>query len=110
MEKARVECEEDQRLLISHQNALAALSIITENYDKAIEIYREILKEKEIEVDVLQRIHATHNLAFALQHKAKAPAAVDAMDIDDQPGAPLGASLHYLQFSFWIGLIEISAT
>jgi E3 ubiquitin-protein ligase SHPRH len=61
--RARVECEESQRLVIMNSHGLAAVHIIDKEFLKAASIYRDVLGPKEIEVDILQRIHALHNLA-----------------------------------------------
>lgn len=65
--KAKVECEEAQRQIISASNGLAGLHIIREEYASAVEEYRQVLRlveehKGQVRTDDLQLLHTVHNL------------------------------------------------
>lgn len=62
------------------QSALAALHFIEAQPEEAVKLYEDVLKEKETRLDLLQRIHASHNLIEALSLTL---AKDDAMDLEE---------------------------
>jgi E3 ubiquitin-protein ligase SHPRH len=65
--KAKVEAEDAQRLLLSSLNGLAGLKIIQSNYPEAASFYRRVLQLSQendamIKADKLQILHAMSNL------------------------------------------------
>lgn len=65
--KAKVEAEDAQRLLLSSLNGLAGLKIIQNEYPEAASFYRRVLQlsqenDKMIKTDRLQILHAMSNL------------------------------------------------
>ncbi|CAM6114787.1 unnamed protein product [Calypogeia fissa] len=71
VDKAKIEAEEAQRVLIGALNGLAALAAIDSNIPLAVSVYREALALTEenaadIDVDPLQKLHTLHNLADVL--------------------------------------------
>ncbi|XP_059483639.1 E3 ubiquitin-protein ligase SHPRH [Neocloeon triangulifer] len=70
--KAKTECEESLRMIISSLNGLAGLSIIQEKWAEAAQYYREVLtfvdeNKDKIKADKLQRIHTLRNLKELLE-------------------------------------------
>lgn len=70
--RARVETEEAQRRLVFNKTALAGLHWIQGRVLDAARVYRNILAmDSEVRVDLLQRIHAVHNLIEAVETMEK---------------------------------------
>ncbi|GAQ81004.1 hypothetical protein KFL_000680200 [Klebsormidium nitens] len=76
VEKARVEAEEAQRLMVSSLNGLGGLALIEGDRPAAIKAYREalgVVEENEVKdgirTDPLQKLHTLHNLAQALGYR-----------------------------------------
>lgn len=74
--KAKIEAEDEQRLLLAALNGLAGLMLLEGDKREAVRVYREALSTIErnkplIRADKLQQLHTLHNLAVLLQHCAK---------------------------------------
>jgi hypothetical protein len=72
IQKATVDCEEGQRLLICAFNGLAAIQLIKGEKTGAIETYKQALSFVDknagvVEVDKLQRLHIYHNYSQVLK-------------------------------------------
>ncbi|EIE26712.1 hypothetical protein COCSUDRAFT_59229 [Coccomyxa subellipsoidea C-169] len=71
VEKARVEAEDAQRILLSALNGLAGLMLIEDDKTQAVALYRQVLATAEgnkalIRLDPLQKLHTLSNLAELL--------------------------------------------
>ncbi|CAK0735069.1 hypothetical protein CVIRNUC_000523 [Coccomyxa viridis] len=71
VEKARVEAEEAQRILLAALNGLAGLMILDSDRPQAVALYRKVLSTAEsnkelIRIDPLQRLHTLTNLSELL--------------------------------------------
>ncbi|CAL8467045.1 g6581 [Coccomyxa elongata] len=72
VEKARVEAEDAQRILLSALNGLAGLMLIDGDKPQAVALYRQVLATAEankalIRLDPLQKLHTLSNLADLLK-------------------------------------------
>ncbi len=72
IKKAKLECEDANRLYISALNGLAGLDIIEEKFLDASEKYREVIRlvdeyKDKIKTDTLQKLHTVTNLAELLE-------------------------------------------
>ena len=72
-QRAKVESEEGQRLLVAAENGLAGLALLQNNPVVAMEHYRNVLllahKGDYIRVDALPHLHAVHNLASVMREQ-----------------------------------------
>lgn len=71
-----IDCKVALRTIVSNMNGIAAIHVMLEEYDKAIEMYEAVLKRcKEytgtICVDSLLQIHAIYNLQFIYELQNK---------------------------------------
>lgn len=76
MAKAKIEAEDEQRLLLAALNGLAGLMLLEGDKREAIRVYREVLSTVDrnkplIRADKLQQLHTLHNLSVLLQECAK---------------------------------------
>ncbi|CAH1800276.1 unnamed protein product [Owenia fusiformis] len=78
--KTKTECEEAHRQIVAAHNGLAALYIAKQQYEDAVEEYREVLRSVEehkdqLRTDELQQLHAMYNLneVLALKPSGIAP-------------------------------------
>jgi len=69
--KQRLEAEDAQRQIAIALNGMAGISMLENEWERAASFYREVLKEKEVAVDIPVRIHAAHHLQTVLQYHLK---------------------------------------